>query len=346
MVYLAPLIALALTLATALIVFAAMGVDAPLAVYDMFIAPAVNVARWPDLLLKAAPLIIIAVGLSIGFRANVWNIGAEGQYIVGAIAGTGVALAFWNQEGWWILPLMTLAGILGGMAYAAIPAFLRTKYRVSEILTSLMLTYVSVQLLYYLVRDPWKDPEGFNFPQTRMFTDWELLPHLSDTSLVHYGVPFAFILALAAWILLERTTFGFEVRIVGLAPAAARHGGFSEKRTIWATMLIGGGLAGLAGVFEAAGPFGQLTPQFPQNYGFTAIIVAFLGRLHPIGIILGGLLLAVTYVGGELAQTDTGLPQAATGMFQAALLFFLLAVDVLVRYRLTLRRPVARGAHS
>jgi simple sugar transport system permease protein len=230
------------------------------------------------------------------------------------------------------------------MAYAAVPAFLRTRYRVSEILTSLMLTYVSVQFLYYLVRDPWKDPEGFNFPQTRMFTDWELLPHLSETSLIHYGVPIAFLIALLAWIVMERTTFGFAVRIVGLAPAAARHGGFSEKRTIWLTMLIGGGLSGLAGVFEAAGPFGQLTPQFPQNYGFTAIIVAFLGRLHPLGMILGGLLLAVTYVGGEIAQTDTGLPQAATGMFQAALLFFLLAVDVLVRYRLVLRRPVVSGA--
>ncbi len=346
MLTLAPLFAVALTLVTALIVFAAMGVKAPQGVYQMFIVPVIDPHHWPDLLIKASPLIMIALGLAIGFRANVWNIGAEGQYIMGAIFGTGAALALWDQEGFWVLPAVIVAGIVGGMAYAAIPAFLRTAFRVSEILTSLMLTYVSIQLLYYLVRGPWKDPEGFNFPQTRMFSDSETLPKLFDGSIIHYGVPLAFVLALLAWILMERTIVGYEVRVVGLAPAAARHGGFREKRTIWLTMLLSGALAGLAGVIEATGPFGQLVPQFPANYGFTAIIVAFLGRLHPIGMIIGGLVLAATYVGGELAQTAVGLPQAATGMFQALMLFFLLAVDVLVRYRLVLRRPVQSGAQS
>ena len=188
--------------------------------------------------------------------------------------------------------------------------------------------------LYYLVRGPWKDPDGFNFPQTRMFTADQTLPAMMEGSLVHLGIPLALIIAALAWLVMEKTTAGYGVKVVGLAPAAARHGGFSADAVTWASLLAGGGLAGLAGLFEAAGPFGQLTPQFPTNYGFTAIIVAFLGRLNPLGIVFGGVVLAATYVGGEVAQTTVKLPQAATGMFQALLLFVLLATDVLVKYRI------------
>lgn len=333
MLYLSPLIAIALTMLAGMIVFGAIGYDGPRAVKEIFLTPLLEPQRWPDLGVKAAPLIMIALGLAIGFRANVWNIGAEGQYVVGAIAGTGVALATHEMTGWWILPAMTLAGILGGAAFAAIPAFLKVRLQVSEILTSLMLTYVAVQGLYYLVRGPWKDPGGFNFPQTKMFSADQTLPAMAEGSLVHLGVPMAILLALAAWFVMGKTISGYAVRVVGRAPAAARHGGFDADRVTWATLLAGGGLAGLAGIFEAAGPFGQLTPQFPVGYGFTAIIVAFLGRLSPPGIVFGGLVLAVTYVGGEIAQSAVRLPAAATGMFQALLLFFLLATDVLLRYR-------------
>jgi len=336
-----PLIAIALTMALGMIAFTAMGYDGFHAVESIFLTPFIEPQRWADIGVKAAPLVMIALGLAIGFRANVWNIGAEGQYIMGAIAGSGVALLTYEMTGWWILPAMVLAGILGGMAWAAIPAFLRVKLQVSEILTSLMLTYVAVQCLYYLVRGPWKDPDGFNFPQTRMFTADQTLPIVLEGSLVHLGIPVALLLALVAWLLLEKTTAGYAVKVVGLAPAAARHGGFSAERTTWATMLLSGGLAGLAGIFEAAGPFGQLTPQFPVGYGFTAIIVAFLGRLHPLGIVFGGVVLAATYVGGEIAQSTVRLPQAATGMFQAMLLFMLLATDVLVRWRIAWKRRAA-----
>ena len=345
MLYGAPVLALLLTVLTGAVVFTLMGYRGAEAVWQLFAAPLSHPDRWPDLLVKAGPLVLVATGLSVGFRANVWNIGGEGQYIAGAIAGTGVALATWNLQGAWILPAMCLAGIAGGMAWAALPALLRTRLGVSEVLTSLMLTYVAIQLLYFLVRGPWRDPDGFNFPQTRMFTADQALPAVADGSLLHLGIPIAVVVALVVavlvWLLLDRTVLGLQVRVVGLAPAAARHGGFSEARTIWLALLAGGGLAGLAGIFEAAGPFGQLTPQFPTGYGYTAIIVAFLGRLHPAGIVIAALVLAVTYVGGELAQTAVGLPQAATGMFQALLLFFLLAVDVLVRYRLALGPPAA-----
>ncbi len=334
MLYASPLIAVALTMLIGTVVFAAMGYDGPRAVRDIFLTPFLEPQRWPDLGVKAAPLVMIALGLAIGFRANVWNIGAEGQYVMGAIAGTGVALATHGLSGWWILPAMALAGVLGGMAWVAVPAFLRVKLQVSEILTSLMLTYVAVQFLYFLVRGPWKDPDGFNFPQTKMFSASQTLPAMAEGSLVHLGIPLALVVALVAWLLMEKTTAGYAVKVVGLAPAAARHGGFSADKVTWASLLAGGGLAGLAGLFEAAGPFGQLTPQFPTGYGFTAIIVAFLGRLNPLGIVFGGIVLAATYVGGEIAQTTVRLPQAATGMFQALLLFVLLATDVLVKYRI------------
>ena len=344
MLYLSPLIAIALTMLTGMLVFSAIGYDGVQAVKAIFLTPLLEPQRWADLGVKAAPLVIIALGLAIGFRANVWNIGAEGQYVMGAIAGTGVALLTHDMTGWWILPAMALAGVIGGAAWAAIPAFLKVRLQVSEILTSLMLSYVAVQFLYYLVRGPWKDPDGFNFPQTKMFSADQVLPAMAEGSLVHLGIPVALLLALAAWFVMGRTVSGFAIRVVGRAPAAARHGGFNAGRVTWAALLASGGLAGLAGLFEAAGPFGQLTPQFPVGYGFTAIIVAFLGRLSPIGIVFGGLVLAVTYVGGEIAQSTVRLPQAATGMFQAMLLFFLLATDVLVRWRLAFRRGHAKVA--
>ena len=333
----APVLAVLATLIAGAIVFTLLGHDGPQAVYQIFVVPLLDSNRWQDLLIKAAPLAIIAVGLSIGFRANVWNIGAEGQYILGGLAGTGVALATLDMTGPWILPLMIGVGILGGMVWAAAPAFLKTRLGVNEILSSLMLNYVAIQLLFYLMRGPWKDPDGFNFPQTALFSADQTLPMVVPGTLIHLGVPIAAAVALTAWFVMVRSIIGFQIRVVGLAPKAALYGGFRQSSTVWLALLAGGGLAGLAGVLEAAGPFGQMVPQFPTGYGYTAIIVAFLGRLNPLGILLAALVLALTYVGGETAQTAIGLPAAATGVFQAMLLFFLLAADLLVGYRLVAR---------
>jgi len=343
MLYLTPFLAVIATMVAGAIIFTLIGHDGLGAVRKIFLDPLLDTYKWQDLGVKAAPLILIGVGLAIGFKANVWNIGAEGQYVMGGLAGTGVALATWGMTGWWILPLMCIAGIAGGAAYAGIPALLKTRFNVNEILSSLMLTYVAIQVLYYLMRGPWKDPDGFNFPQTRLFSDDQILPTVVSDTVVHLGVPLAFLVAVAAWFVMTRSVFGFQIRVVGAAPAAARYGGFNSKKTIWAALMAGGGLAGFAGILEAAGPFGQMVPQFPTGYGFTAIIVAFLGRLHPIGIVLAGIILAVTYVGGELAQSSIGLPGAATGVFQAMLLFFLLATDVLVKYRVKLASPTKAG---
>ncbi len=339
LLYLTPLLAVALTVVCGFFIFLFMGYDPQASLYHFFVSPLLTFYGLSELAVKAGPLIMIAVGLALGFRAGIWNIGAEGQLTMGAIAGGGVALLFWEQQGAWILPLMALAGILGGMAYAAIPAILKTKFDVNEILTSLMLTYVATLFLSILVYGPWRDPAGFNFPQSRMFSEWELLPIILEGTRLHLGFPIAVLIAIAAWVVLTKTVVGFELRVVGQAPQAAAYAGFHRNRVVWLCLLASGGLAGLAGLFEIAGPIGQLIPTLTPGYGFTAIIVAFLGRLHPIGIIFAGLMMALSYIGGENAQVEVGLPQAITGVFQGLLLFILLATDFLTRYRIRFTAP-------
>jgi len=333
MVYLTPVLAVALTLASGFLLFLALGFDPVKALHAFFIQPVSTARGLGELVVKATPLVLIGVGLAIGFRANVWNIGAEGQLTLGAIVGGGIGLAFYGDGGWWVLPLMVLGGVAGGMAWAAIPAWLKLRFNASEILTSLMLTYVALLLLTYLVNGPYRDPEGFAFPESRMFEPEAMLPLLVQGTRVHLGSVFALLAVAGAWVMMSRTFIGFQIRVIGLTPAAAGYAGFNEKRIVWLTLLISGGLAGLAGLGEVAGPIGQITPSVSPGYGFTAIIVAFLGRLHPVGILLAGLLMALSFIGGEAAQIALGLPKAITGVFQGMLLFFLLASDVLIRYR-------------
>jgi simple sugar transport system permease protein len=339
--YGSPLLALVLTLATAAVIFSILGKDPLLSLYTFFVSPLVSATGRPELFVKAAPLVLIAVGLSLGFRANVWNIGAEGQYTIGAIAGGGIGLALYGEENALTFPAMMIGGVLGGMAWAAIPAFLRTRFNANEILTSLMLTYVAQQLLIYLVAGPWRDPEGYGFPQSRLFDEFAASPNLIPGTRLHLGVLFALVVVGLGWLVLAKSLIGFQLKVVGQAPRAARYAGFSEPRLVWLSLLLGGALAGLAGLFEVAGPVGQLTPSISPGYGFTAIIVAFLGRLHPVGVLFGGLLLALTYLGGEKAQIDLGMPNAVTGIFQGILLFYLLACDLLIPYRVRIGQRVA-----
>jgi simple sugar transport system permease protein len=345
MLYASPLIAAGLTLLSGFILFGSLGQDPVTALYTFFIRPVDNAYGVSELMLKATPLLFCAIGLAIGFRGNVWNIGAEGQLTMGAICGGGMALAFYGDEGPWLLPLMIVAGGLGGMIWGAIPAFLKTRFNANEILTSLMLTYVAIQVLGYLVHGPWRDPEGFNFPETRMFDDQALLPIIMAETRLHVGFLLALIAAGLGWLLMSRTFFGFQVKVVGQALAAANYAGYSRNRVIWMSFLISGGLAGIAGLSEVAGPMGQLNPTISPGYGFAAIIVAFLGRLHPLGIVLASLLMALMYLGGESLQMELNLPLAITGVFQGMLLFFVLASDVLIRYRFRFgAAAVATGA--
>jgi len=314
MIYATPVIAIALTIIAGMVLFLFLGKDPVRAIGIIFLEPLSTRFGISELLVKATPLILIAIGLSFGFRAGVWNIGAEGQFTIGALAGGAVALAFYDVQGIWLLPLMTVAGVLGGMAWGAIPAYFRVRFNANEILVSLMLTYVAILLLSVLVSGPLRDPDGFNFPESRLFHDSATLPIIIEQTRTHIGFIAALVTVVTAWVLLGRHIVGFQIRVLGQAPLAARFAGFSEKRIVWVCFMISGGLAGMAGLFETAGPVGQLVPSLPVGYGFTAIIVAFLGRLHPVGILFAGLLMALTYIGGESAQITMGLPSAVTSV--------------------------------
>jgi simple sugar transport system permease protein len=330
----APLIAVLAMLLTGGLVFALLG-QAPLhALYLFFVEPVMSLYGMGELLLKATPLSLCALGLALGFRANVWNIGGEGQFTLGAICGGGVALFWADSLGALALPAMLVAGILGGMAWAAIPALLRTRFNTSEILVSLMLVYIGQLLLSWLLHGDWRDPAGFNFPQSRAFDDRLLLPLLADGQRANVAVLFTLVLAALAWLFSSRLFAGYRMLVAGQAPAAATYAGFSERRNVWLALLIGGGAAGLAGICEVAGPIGRLQPTISPGYGFAAIIVAFVGRLHPVGVLLASLLMSLLYLGGETVQLELQLPAAVTGMFQGALLFYLLAADLFVGFRL------------
>lgn len=343
--YFTPVLAVAVTILAGMVMFALLGKNPLVAIYVVFVEPLTDSFTIAEIIVKATPLILIGIGLSFGFRAGVWNIGAEGQFTVGALAGGSVALALYQVEGFWVLPLMCIAGALGGMAWAAIPALLRTRFNANEILVSLMLTYVAVLLLSVLVHGPLKDPEGLNFPESRIFHEAATLPILIEGTRAHVGFLVALAAVVIAWIALSRHVVGYQIKVMGQAPRAARFGGFVESRIVWMCLMISGGLAGLAGLFEASGPVGQLVPALPVGYGFTGIIVAFLGRLNPVGILLAGFVMALTYIGGEAAQIEMNLPSAITGVFQGMFLFFLLGIDVFAKYRLRFYRP-ARTSSS
>ena len=332
--YASPLLALVLTGITSALIFAIMGRPPLLTVYTFLIAPLLQEDGLAALVVKAAPLIMMGVGLSLAYRANVWNIGTDGQFILGAICGGGVALAFPDAPSWLLYPAMMVAGAIGGMLNGGLVAWLRIKFNANEILTSLMFAYIAQYLLIYLVTGPWRDAQGFGFPQTALFSDNAKAPLLIEDSNVHIGILLAPLIAIALWFMLEKSLLGFQFRVLGQATRAARFAGFRENRLVWVAMLISGGLAGLAGLLEVTGTLGQLTTTLSPGYGFTAIIVAFLGRLNPLGAIPAGLLLALTYLGGDAAQINLGLPNAVTGIFQGILLFYLLGCDILLRNRL------------
>jgi simple sugar transport system permease protein len=332
--YASPVLALLITVALGIGLFVLLGKD-PLRGLQMFFwEPVKSAYALGELMVKATPLLIIALGLAVCFRSNVWNIGAEGQFVIGAVAAGGVALLADKETGRWIVVVVVLAGVAGGMFWAGITAWLRDQFHANEILVSLMLVYVADMVLGYLVYGPWKDPAGYNFPQTKTFEAVTQIPRLMSGSRVSVGLILALTGVAAVWVFLFRTRSGFAQQVARLAPSAARYAGFSSRKALWLALLTSGGAAGLAGALEVAGPIGQLTPYIPSGYGFAAIIVAYVGRLHPIGIVFYAILMSMFYIGGELAQSRMGLPKSITGVFQGLLLFSLLACDTLMAYRL------------
>jgi len=338
---LSPFIALALTLIAGAIMFSLLGKDPIDALYYYFVDPLTGLwdpdNRWQlhELAIKAAPLILIAVGLAVCYLSNNWNIGAEGQFIIGAMAGSILPVMFPDFQYWFVLPLMLVMAVAGGAAYAAIPAWLKVRFNTNEILTSLMLVYVAQLFLDWMVRGPWRNPGGNNFPETVRFHAEAILPEILPASgRANLGIVFAIVAALLIWFMVSRTLKGFEVRVLGSSPRAGRFAGFSSKKMVFFAFMLSGGLAGLAGISEVSGAIGQLRPVISPGYGFTAIIVAFLGRLNPLGIVASGLILALTYLGGEAAQISLGLSDKVVRVFQGMLLFFVLGCDTLIHYRI------------
>ena len=353
MSFASPVIALAITVLIGVVLFWLLGKNPIRGLQMFFYEPLKSVYGLAELSVKATPLILIALGLAVCFRANVWNIGAEGQYIFGALGGGWIAMQAGPGTQWagqlYVVAIL-VGGVLAGMFWAGVVALLRERFNANEILVSLMLVYVADLLLGWLVNGPWQDPNGHNFPQSITFLAQTRLPKLIPGLRAHIGLPIALVAVACAWVFLFRTLRGFALQVGGLAPAAARYAGFSPRIALWAGLLISGGTAGLAGALEVTGPLGQLTPYVASGYGFAAIIVAYVGRLHPVGIVFSGLLMSLLYIGGELAQSRMGLPKALTGVFQGLLLFTLLACDTLihhrVRWRPTATVPAARRAAS
>ena len=347
-IYAAPPVAVVITMLVGMGLFSLLGTDPLVAIKAIFWDPVFGEFAFyyrPEIVKKAAPLILIATGLAFGFRAGIWNIGAEGQYIVGAICGAGVALAFYPMESRLIVfPLAIIAGALGGMVWAMIPALLKVKFDTNEILVSLMLVYVAQVLVTAFSTGLLRNPEGHGFPGSRNLSQYLAAANgeLIAGSGVHWGVIAAFVAVAIAYVILTRHRFGFDVRLAGQSPRAAAFAGVNPTRLVVVSMAISGGMAGLAGVFEVTGPAGQILASFPKFYGFTAIIVAFLGRLHPVGILMAGFLMALTYIGGEVAQDALQMPAAAILMFQGMLLFSILGVDVLTDYRIRLGKAEVR----
>ena len=342
MAYVSPLIAVVLMLIGGMLLFAFLGKDPIEGFRVYFINPISDLYGISELLLKATPLMLCAVGLAVGFRANVWNIGAEGQLIVGAICASAVALYFYESEGGvQVLTLMVLAGGIGGMLWAAVPALLKTHFNTNEILVSLMLVYVAQLLVSWLVHGPMMDPDGFNFPQSRLFEDSALLPILIEGTRLNLAFTFALAALVAGYVFMYRSFAGYQMQVAGYASNAARYAGFSARRMIWIGLLSGGGMAGLAGMSEVAGPMGQITNNVSNGYGFAAIIVAFVARLNPIGIFFASLLMALLYLGGEQAQQYLNLPSSIANVFQGMLLLFLLGSDVFINFRIRWKEAAA-----
>lgn len=342
MAYLSPVFAILLTLLSGGILFAALGQSPLDALYTFFVSPLSDLYGWTELGIKVAPLLLCAMGLMLCFKAKIWNIGAEGQFILGGLGGGYIALELLEVESGWVLPVILLFGMLCGTAWAALAALLKTRFGANEILTTIMLNYIALNLLLYAVHGPLKDPDGYNFPESALFTEFATLPVLFEDYRLNISIFFALAVVAVIWALMSRAMIGFQISVLGEDASAARFAGFREKKLVWFVLLVSGALAGLAGISEVTGPVGQLNPYIAPGYGYAAIIVVFLGRMHPVGILFASKLLALTYMGGEMVQMELTLPKSLTGLFQGMLLFYLLACDLLISYRVV-RTKTARA---
>jgi simple sugar transport system permease protein len=347
---LVPIVSFVLALLVGGILLLAAGAD-PIETYRAMLDGAFGstYAR-SETVLRAIPLMLTGLAVSIAFRMLFWNIGAEGQLVMGAIATAWVPLFLLNDSGLSagaLLVIMGIAAFAAGAVWGLIPAALKAYLKVNEIITTLMLNYVAILFLDYLYTGPWKDKAGFGFPGTASFKDVAALPRLPQDlgfGRVHVGLIVALVAAVVLWLVLQRTKWGYEIRVIGENPEAARYAGISLIRNILLVMIVSGGLAGLAGFGQVAGIAYRLQKGIAVGDGFTAIIIAWLAKLHPIGVVIVAVLMAALTVGGDQLTITMGLPAAMSRVLQGAILFFVLGGDIFVRYRLRIVRTAEQEA--
>ncbi len=336
MIWLSPFIAILLTMLVSSLMFSLLAVD-PLRAFEVFlIMPLSDSYNLGELMVKAAPLMLCATGLAICYRANIWNIGAEGQLLIGAVVCSYFAVQASEESSGLVMVLIVFSGVVAGACWAAIPTLLERYFNTNMILSTIMLNYVGLYTLLWAVHGPLADPQGFGFPESALFADAILLPLIGEEGRASVSIVIAVAVAILAGVTLFKTLPGFVIRVYGEDKAAARYAGFSSHKVVWGVMLFAGALAGFAGAAEVMGPIGQLIPSVSPGYGYAAIIVAYLGRLNPFGIILSALFMGCLYMGSDLAQIELGVPTAITGLFQGVLLFFMLASDFLIHYKISL----------
>jgi ABC-type uncharacterized transport system permease subunit len=327
-----PILSILLALAIGAIIIALTGANPWEAYREMFLGAFGSGYALSETLVKTIPLILCSLGVGMAFRATLWNIGAEGQLYMGAFAAGGVALAFPQGQGWWLIPLMLVSSFAAGALWGLIPGYLKARLNVNEIITSLLLNYVAILFFQYWIYGPWKDPMGYGFPYTAPFGEGAWLPAFLGTR-IHMGLAFALLAAIVIYFFLKSTRIGYEIRVIGENPQAARYAGMNIPGTILLVFAISGGLAGLAGMGEVSGVIHRLQPAISPGFGYTAIIVAWLSRLDPWLTVLVSFLFGGLLVGGYSVRAF-GLSESLTLVIQGLILFFLLGGDILTRYRL------------
>ncbi len=318
------------------LVFFFLGVDPVFALRKIFVGSFGSVYGWKESLTKGIPLFLISSGLCVAYQAKFWNIGAESQLLMGAVCSTWFGLHVGASLSPIVgIPLMFFMGFLGGALWGVIPAILKVRFGVSEVISTLMLNYIAAEFVSYLIVGPWKGTTKYGYPYTDDLPKHLLLGTIPG-SRIHYITLFlGIVISIALFILLYRTKFGYEVRVVGESPEAAKYAGIDFFRTSLLIMIISGGVAGMAGVGEVAGIHHHLS--YPGNisagYGFTAVITAWLGRLNPLGSLIAGFFFAGILVGGDAIQISLRLPAATVHIFNGILLFVLLVGNFFLNHR-------------
>lgn len=289
-----------------------------------------------ETMLRMVPLLLCGLGIAMAARMKLWNIGAEGQFHMGAIGAGGVAFAWPGAPAWFLLPAMAVGAMVLGGCWAFFPAFARAKWETNEIITTLLLNYVAINVLLYLVYGPWKDPESMGFPQSPAFSGSAQIPMLWGR--LHWGFVVAILVAAAMYVILWFTRWGYELRVIGESSKAARYAGISISRNTIMVLCVSGALAGLAGMMEVSGVIGRLQRDISPGYGYTAIIVAFLAQLNPVALVVVSFLFGALQVGGFSAQIS-GIPIDIVDMITGLILFCAIAGEFFIRYRLVFRSP-------